>query len=108
MDRDQPHAGCGIGSRQLQTGGFSDSEANGGAPHNFESSAFLVCTVFPQTYFVRQYLTNFGLGFGCFFFQRRKRSALKRNVFLVRPSIGEALANDALGQLIGAAGIVNA
>jgi hypothetical protein len=48
------------------------------------------------------------LRFGCFFFQRRKRRALKWNVFLVRPSIGEALSNDALSQLIGAAGIVNA
>jgi hypothetical protein len=54
------------------------------------------------TYRVRQYFTNRVLGFDCFFFQRRKRSALKRNVFLVRPSIGEALTNDALSQFASA------
>jgi hypothetical protein len=51
---------------------------------------------------VRQYLTNLGLGFGCLRFQRRKRLALKQNVSLVRPSIGQALANDALGQFVRA------
>jgi hypothetical protein len=40
--------------------------------------------------------------------QRRKRSALRRNVFLVRPSIGQSLANDALSQLLGAVTVVNA
>jgi hypothetical protein len=44
---------------------------------------------------------RFTLRFGCFFFQRRKRSALKRNVLLTRPSIGQSLPNDALRQLIG-------
>jgi hypothetical protein len=61
-----------------------------------------------KNYFVRQYLTNFGLGLGCFCFQRRKRWALCLNVFAVRPSIGKALANDALGEFVSAFGIVHA
>ena len=40
--------------------------------------------------------------------QRRKRFALKRNVSLVRRSIGQTLADDALGQLVRAVGIVYA
>jgi hypothetical protein len=57
---------------------------------------------------VRQYLTNFGLAFGSFSRQRRKRSALSLNVFLVRPSIGQALAHDAFRQFACAVGIVHA
>lgn len=53
-------------------------------------------------------LTNFAFGFACLRFQRRKRLALEWNVFWVRPSIGQALAVDALGAFIGAARIVNA
>lgn len=56
-------------------------------------------------YLVRQYLTNLGLGLGCLAFQCRKRSALSLNVFAVRPSIGQALANDALCKLISALAI---
>jgi len=59
-------------------------------------------------YFVRQYLTNFGLGFGCFLHQRRNRLASERNVFLVRPSIGQALANDTVCGDFSAAVVVNA
>src|SRR3954454_17442157 len=40
--------------------------------------------------------------------QRTKRWASKRNDGLVRPSIGEALANDAFGELFGALAIVHA
>ena len=53
-------------------------------------------------------MTNRGLGFGLLAFQRRKRAALCLNVFAVRPSIGRALANDALGEFVGALGMVGA
>ena len=45
---------------------------------------------------------------GCYFFQRRKRSALEWNVFWVRRSIGQALSNDALGEFIGAVAVIDA
>ena len=40
--------------------------------------------------------------------QRRRRSALSLNVFAVRPSIGQALATDTLGEFISAALVVYA
>jgi hypothetical protein len=46
-------------------------------------------------------------GFQFFLRQRRKRSALRRNVFLVRPPIGQSLANNSLSQLFGAVAIVH-
>ena len=58
--------------------------------------------------FYANILTNFGLGCGSLERQRRKRCALSVNVFAVRPSIGQALANDAFGQLIRAVGIIHA
>ena len=61
-----------------------------------------------RPYLVRQYLTNFGFGFGCFLRQRRNLSALERNDFLVRPSIGQALADDTLCRDLGAGVVVNA
>ena len=45
---------------------------------------------------------------GPFFRQRRKRAAWCLNSGLVRPSIGQALADDASGQIFGAHGVVNA
>ena len=51
---------------------------------------------------------NRGLGFGSFSRQRRKRSALSLNVFLVRPSIGQSLAVAAFDRATGALAIVNA
>src|SRR4051794_28765350 len=61
-----------------------------------------------SSYFVRQYLPNLGLDFGCLERQCRKRSALSLNVFAVRPSIGQALSNDTHSQFIGAPVIVHA
>jgi hypothetical protein len=60
------------------------------------------------SYFVRQYLTNLGLGINSFSRPRRKRFASTLNVGAVRPSIGRALANHALRQFVGALGIVHA
>src|SRR5204863_6937706 len=56
----------------------------------------------------RQYLTNLGLGCGSLAFQRRKRRALSLNVFAVRPSIRQALDNNALSEFVRALRIVHA
>ena len=76
--------------------------------HNQESIRSAFVPAIHNRYLVRQYLTNRGLGLGSFSRQRRKRSALCLNVFAVRPSIGEALADDALGKLCSALSIVHA
>jgi hypothetical protein len=44
-------------------------------------------------HFVRQYLTNFGLGFGCFARHRRKRRASLEKSGLVTPPIRQTLAS---------------
>ena len=46
--------------------------------------------------------------FRCLFRQRRKRAALCLNVFAVRPSIGQPLADDTLGEFGRALAIVYA
>jgi hypothetical protein len=47
-------------------------------------------------YRVRQYLTNFGLGFGCFARQRKKRLASREKSGLVTPPIRQTLASSVL------------
>ena len=69
--------------------------------------AFAFCAN-PTGQRVRQYLTNFGAGRFWFARQRRKRLAFSLNVGAIGPSIGEALANDALGQFVSALSVIHA
>jgi hypothetical protein len=61
-------------------------------------SAYLVSPVFDE----------FGLGHGLLRAPEQEAQSVKTNVFLLRPSVGQALANNALSQFAGAVGIVNA
>jgi hypothetical protein len=60
---------------------------------NRDSTVLRLCT----GHFVRQYLTNFGLGFGCLFaLQRRKRRASRLKSRSVSLTIRQTLASRAL------------